>query len=251
LYLASGDSEIIRGEYETAAAASWDSELNKFRFCARVPPGTYTVIVRPSPTLNCEIFAEKRVLRPDWSGEPDELGLRMPAMITANVLTPDRMPMPKATVDVLAQTSGELARAQGDRTVANYNRSGSVTTGPDGSFTLNVDRGRYDVFIKPPETSNYAWRVIYDVAIAAANAEFATEIMLSEPVVVTGKLQYMGGSSADQQSLADAEVRAYTLVNVEGQGGEQRSVEIGSGVANASGVVTLLLPPALQHSWNP
>jgi hypothetical protein len=176
----------------------------------------------------------------------------MPAMLTANVLTPDRMPMPKATVDVLALASGELMRAPADRFVANYNRSGSVTTGANGSFTLNVDRGRYDVFIKPPEMSNYAWRVIYDVAIAATDAaEFATEIMLSEPVAVTGKLRYIGGSSADQQSLADAEVRAYTLVNVDGPGSEQRSVEVGSGHANASGVVTLLLPPTLQHSWNP
>ncbi|HET8933444.1 MAG TPA: hypothetical protein VFN67_08400 [Polyangiales bacterium] len=250
LYLASGDSEKISGDYETAAAASWDPELNKFRFCARVPPGTYTVSVKPSPTLDCEVFAEKRVLRPDWSGQ-DELGLRMPAVLTANVLTPDRMPMAKATVDVQAQTSGELMRAPEDRTVANYNRSASVTTGNDGSFTLSVDRGRYDVYVKPPETSNYAWRVIYDVAIAAANAEFATEIMLSEPVAVTGKLQYIDGSSADQQSLADAEVRAYTLVNVEGKAAEQRSVQIGVGVANASGTVTLLLPPALQHSWNP
>lgn len=250
LYLASGDSDTIRGDYETATAATWDPELSKFRFCARVPPGTYTVSVKPSPTLNCEVFAEKRVLRPDWSGE-DELGLRMPTVITANVLTPDRMPMAKATIDVQAQTSGELMRAPEDRTVANYNRSTSVTTGADGSFTLSVDRGRYDVYVKPPETSNYAWRVLYDVAIAAANAEFATEIMLSEPVAVTGKLQYIGGSSADQQSLADAEVRAYTLVNVDGKPSEQRSVQIGSGIANASGVVTLLLPPALQHSWNP
>jgi hypothetical protein len=159
--------------------------------------------------------------------------------------------MPKATVDAIAQASDELMRAPDDRSVANYNRSGSVATDAEGSFTLSVDRGRYDVFIKPPATSNYAWRVLYDVAIAANEAEFATEIVLSEPVAVTGKLQYIGGSSADQQSLADADVRAYVLVDVDGQGSTQRSVEVGSGNANASGNVTLLLPPTLQHSWNP
>jgi hypothetical protein len=251
LYLASGDSEAITGEFETATAASWDADANRFRFCARVPPGSYTVKVTPGPSLNCEIFAEKRLLRPEWSGEPDELSLRLPATLTANVLTPERMPMPKATVDALAFASGELMRSPEDRSVANYNRSGSVATGADGSFTMSVDRGRYDVFIKPPATSNYAWRVLYDVAIASSEAEFATEIVLSEPVVVTGRLQYMGGSSSDQQSLADAEVRAYTLVDAEGAGADQRGVEIGSGTANASGDVTLLLPPSLQHSWNP
>jgi hypothetical protein len=251
LYLASGDSEAIAGEFETAAAASWDADTNKFRFCARVPPGSYTVKVTPGASLNCEIFAEKRLLRPEWSGEPDELSLRMPATLTANVLTPERMPMPKATVNAIAFASGELMRAPEDRSVANYNRSGSVATGADGSFTMSVDRGRYDVFIKPPATSNYAWRVLYDVAIASSEAEFATEIVLTEPVAVTGRLQYMGGSSSAQQSLADAEVRAYTLVDGEGSGAEQRSVEIGSGTADASGVVTLLLPPSLQHSWNP
>jgi hypothetical protein len=251
LYLASGDSEAIQGEFETAAAASWDTDVNKFRFCARVPPGSYTVKVTPGPSLNCEIFAERRLLRPDWNGEPDELSLRMPATLTANVLTPERMPMPKATVDALAFASGELMRAPDDRSVTNYNRSRSVVTDSQGNFTLSVDRGRYDVFIKPPATSNYAWRVLYDVAIASSEAEFATEIVLTEPVVVTGRLLYTGGSPSDQQSLANAEVRAYTLVDAEGAGAGQRSVEIGSGSADASGVVTLLLPPSLQHSWNP
>jgi hypothetical protein len=250
LYLASDTGEGIEGSFQTAAAATWDADINKFRFCARVPPGSYTVKVTPSPSLNCEMFAEKRLLRPEWSGEPDELSMRMPATLTANVLTPDRMPMPRATVDALAIASGEVMLTL-DRSVANYNRSGSVATGADGSFTMAVDRGRYDVFIKPPASSNYAWRVLYDVAIASSEAEFATELVLSEPVVVTGQLKYIGGSSADQQSLADAEVRAYTLVDVEGGGSEKRSVEIGSGTASASGVVTLLLPPSLQHSWNP
>ncbi|HYJ08172.1 MAG TPA: hypothetical protein VEX18_04170 [Polyangiaceae bacterium] len=250
LYLASDTGEGIEGSFQTAAAATWDADINKFRFCARVPPGSYTVKVTPSPSLNCEMFAEKRLLRPEWSGEPDELSMRMPATLTANVLTPDRMPMPRATVDALAIASGEVMLTL-DRSVANYNRSGSVATGADGSFTMAVDRGRYDVFIKPPASSNYAWRVLYDVAIASSEAEFATEILLSEPVVVTGQLKYIGGSSADQQSLADAEVRAYTLVDVGGGGSEKRSVEIGSGTASASGVVTLLLPPSLQHSWNP
>ena len=252
LYLASGDSEAIRGEFETAAAASWDADANKFRFCARVPPGSYTVKVTPPPNLNCEMFAEKRLLRPEWSGEPDELNLRTPATLTANVLTPERMPMAKATVDALAIASaGELMRAPEDRSVSNYNRSGSVSTDLGGTFTLSVDRGRYDVFIKPPASSNYAWRVLYDVAIASSEAEFATEIVLSEPVVVTGRLQYSGGSTTDQQSLAGAEVRAYTLVDVEGGGAEKRIVEIGNGTADAAGVVTLLLPPSLQHSWSP
>ncbi|HTU57808.1 MAG TPA: hypothetical protein VMF89_05230, partial [Polyangiales bacterium] len=251
LYLAGNAGEGTEGSFQTAATASWDADSNKFRFCARVPPGSYTVRVTPSPSLTCEMFAERRLLRPEWSGEPDELSLRLPATLTANVLTPDRMPMPRATVDAFAVASGEVMSASEDRSVANYNRSRSVATGADGSFTMAVDRGRYDVFIKPPANSNYAWRVLYDVAIASSEAEFATEIVLSEPVVVTGQLKYAGGSAADQQSLADADVRAYTLVDVEGGGSEMRSVEIGSGTASASGVVTLLLPPSLQHSWNP
>jgi len=252
LYLGTLDSEAIKGEFETAAVASWDADANKFRFCARVPPGSYTVKVTPPPSLSCEMFAETRLLRPQWSGEPDELNLRTPATLTASVLTPERIPMAKATVDALAVSSaGELMRAPEDRSVANYNRSGSVATDPDGSFTLSVDRGRYDVFIKPPASSNYAWRVLYDVAIASSEAEFATEIVLTEPVIVTGRLNYIGGSTTDQQSLAEAEVRAYTLVDVEGASSEKRMVEIGNGTADASGVVTLLLPPSLQHSWNP
>jgi hypothetical protein len=135
--------------------------------------------------------------------------------------------------------------------VSSYNRSSSVATGANGSFTLSVDRGKYDVLIKPPQTSNYPWRVIYDVTVASNDAEFATEIMLGEPVVVTGQLQYTNGNDADQASLAAAEVRAYTLVGVAGNATERRSVEIGAGHADDKGTVKLLLPATLQRTWNP
>lgn len=252
LYLKSGDSETVTGEFETAAAATWDDDEGKFRFCARVPPGTYTVVVPPPPGLSCEIFAERRLLDPEWSGKTDELALRKPAVLSANVLTPDRAPMPKATVELLALGSGAVTRAPADRSVPGYNRSSIVSTDADGNFTLPVDRGRYDVVVKPPETSNYAWSVIYEVTVAASEGnEFATEVMLHEPVAVTGQLRFKNGMPADQASLASAEVRAYTLVSVEGDPSEMRSVEIGSGQADEDGVVTLLLPPSLQHSWNP
>jgi hypothetical protein len=159
--------------------------------------------------------------------------------------------MPKATIELQAVASSDLMRAPNDRAVPNYNRSSSIATGVNSSFSLAVDRGTYDVLIKPPETSNYPWRVIHDVTVASKEAEFATEIVLSEPVAVTGQLHYVNGSDSDQASLAAAEVRAYTLVDVAGQAGEQRSVEIGAGHANEKGEIMLLLPATLQRSWNP
>jgi hypothetical protein len=139
--------------------------------------------------------------------------------------------------------------AEDDRTVPLYNRSRQLTSAIDGTFSSPVDLGTYDVIVKPPANSNYAWRVLYGVEIGSRTAQFSNLITLSEPVVVSGALRYVGGSDRDQKSLASADVHAYTIVD---QGmPTERTLELTRATADANGNVTLLLPPSLQRSWIP
>lgn len=244
----------VTGKFELDTTAAWDADNSAMTFCARVPPGDYTVVVTPTANLSCEIFAERRLITPqaDPSASPveDDVQLHPPAMISGRVYTPDRVPVAKATVSLVAlHRSGGISLAETDRSVLSYNRSRQTMTAPDGTFSLPVDLGSYDIVVKPPDQSNYAWRVLYDVGVASRTAPLSTEVMLSAPVVMSGKLRYAAGNARDQGSLASADVHAYTLVD-EGQATE-RSVEVARGQADASGGVTLLMPPQLQRSFIP
>ena len=244
----------VTGRFEVDTSATWDPDLGTLGFCARVPPGDYTVVVTPMANLGCEIFAERRLLTPRAADsrdvEPDPLELRKPTTLSGHVYTPDRLPMGNATVNLVAlHRASAMPLGEKDRSVVSYNRSRQVTTAADGSFSVPVDLGSYDVIVRPPAQSNYAWRVLYDIDVGARDIPFSTEVMLSAPVLITGKLRYAAGTDRDQSSLASAEVHAYTLVD-EGLPSE-RSVEVARGQADASGNVMLLMPPQLQRSFIP
>lgn len=258
-----GNSNMVTGHFDVVSQATWDADANKFTFCAQVPAGDYTVIVTPASNVTCEIFAERRRLSiagaSDATSENDGaamqgdvLELRTPAVLSGTVQTPDRMPMANASIDLLAlgksNSKSTITLAPTDRTVPLYNRSRQITSGATGMFQLPVDLGTYDVIVKPPMQSNFAWRVLYGVDVGSRpSTPFATVISLMAPVVVNGTLSYADGSG--RSSLALADVHAYTLVD---QGTPtERSVEIGRGQADANGQVTLLLPPQLQKSWTP
>jgi hypothetical protein len=244
----------VTGKYEVDTSATWDAEQGTIGFCARVPPGDYTVVVTPMANLNCEVFAERRLITQqtgqDPSADPDALELQKPTTLSSRVYTPDRLPMVNATVNLVAlHRATGIALAASDRSVLTYNRSRQTTTAADGSFSVPLDLGSYDVVVKPPPQSNYAWRVLYDVDLGSRQAAFATEVVLDAPVSIKGKLRYASGNARDQSSLASAEVHAYTLVD-EGKPSE-RSVEVASGQADANGNLNLLMPPQLQRSFIP
>lgn len=254
-------SSKVTGHFEISSAATWDADAGEYNFCMRVLPGDYTVVVTPPANVSCEIFAEHRLVSsPDSSpslaiadqvaqGTGDLLALRTPATLSARIQTPDNIPMANASIDLNALGKSTIMLAEDDRTVPLYNRSRQLTSAIDGTFSSPVDLGTYDVIVKPPANSNYAWRVLYGVEIGSRTAQFSNLITLSEPVVVSGALRYVGGSDRDQKSLASADVHAYTIVD---QGmPTERTLELTRATADANGNVTLLLPPSLQRSWIP
>jgi hypothetical protein len=258
-----GNSNMVTGRFEVVSEATWDADAEQFSFCAQVPAGDYTVVVTPPANVTCEIFAERRRLStPSATATTSEgeaavqasvvLELRTPAVLSGTIQTPDRMPMANASIELLAlgksNIKSTITLAPTDRSVPLYNRSRQITSGAMGMFQLPVDLGTYDVIVKPPAQSNFAWRVLYGVDVGSRpSTPFATVISLMAPVVVSGTLSYADGS--ERSSLGLADVHAYTLVDPDMP--TERSVEIGRGQADANGQVTLLLPPQLQKSWTP
>jgi hypothetical protein len=175
------------------------------------------------------------------------LELRTPATLSGRVVTPDMLPMANASIDLVALGTSDVMLADDDPTVPTYNRSAQTASSASGTFTIPVDVGSYDVIVKPPTQSNFAWRILYNVDVGS-RTQFSTIVPLAAPIVVTGALSYQGGSRNDETTLAGAEVRAFTVID-EDDPANARSIEIARGQADSAGRVTLLLPPELQKSW--
>ena len=239
----------ITGSFETATAAMWDEGNQQFQFCARVVPGEYVIVATPPANVNCEIFAERRSLTADDDLGDAELELRTPATLMGTIVTPDMMRMSNASIDLLALGASNVVLAENDATVPTYNRSRQGTSDADGMFKLSADVGTYDVVIKPPTQSNFAWSVIYGVEIASRSSTFATQVHLNAPVAMNGTLSYQGAGKSVNSTLASADIHAYTIVD-EGEP-TARSIEIARSQADDKGNVMLLVTPDLQHTWTP
>ncbi|MEY4582551.1 MAG: hypothetical protein RL701_7254 [Pseudomonadota bacterium] len=242
------EATTLSSNYQTTVMATWDPDVKAHTFCTSLVPGDYTIVISPPANLNCELFAERRLIKSVEADIPEVLQLHSPATLSGSVLSPDNVPIANASIDLLALGQTSIKLAENDRSVLPYNRSRQITSSSTGVFDLPVDLGSYDMIIKPPAQSNYAWRILYGVEVGSRGTGFGTRLYLSAPVVVSGQLSYVDNSMRDQ-SLGSAEVHAYTLVD-EGTPTERR-VEIARGQSDASGKVTLLLPAQLQKSWVP
>lgn len=237
----------MSASFSSMAEAIADDDGNPTQtFCARVLPGEYVVLVTPPATINCEVFAEKRPILAA-STEPDMLALRMPARLNGKILDREMLPVANATINAIALgIDTTMMLAEDDLTVPIYNRSRQTSSNSSGQFALPVDVGVYDLIVKPPMQSGFAWQIRPGVNIGSARREdFTTRVELNAPALIEGSLQY--ANRRGQSSLAGAEVHAYTIEDEKMP--TERGVEIGHTQADEDGNITLFVSPEPHATW--
>jgi hypothetical protein len=215
-------------------------------FCTRLVPGEYVVLVTPPAAVNCEIFAEKRQIVAS-SEEPDLLELRVPGKLNGKIFDSEMLPIANATIDAIALgIDTTMMLAENDLTVPIYNRSRQTSSGANGAFAFYVDVGVYDLIVKPPAQSGFAWQIQPGLNVGGSRSEdFTTRVELSAPALIEGTLRYT--DDRGRGSLAGADVHAYT---VEGEKTPNtRGVEIGHTQADENGGVVLFVSPEPQPPW--
>lgn len=215
-------------------------------FCTRVMPGDYVVLVTPPATANCEIFAERRQIV-TASDEPDALELRMPAKLNGKILDSEMLPIANATIDAIALgIDTTMMLAENDLTVPTFNRSRQTASGANGAFSFYVDVGVYDLIVKPPAQSGFAWQIQPGLNVGGSRSEdFTTRVELGAPALIEGNLRYEDNSG--KGSLAGAEVHAYTVEDDKTP--NARGVEIAHTQADENGNVVLFVSPEPQPPW--
>jgi hypothetical protein len=243
--LLEGDA-AIEASYNATTMAMLDPDSSELRFCARVLPGDYVVVVTPPVNVECEMYAERtRIETAVGGGVSDvKLALRRASVLRGTLQTPDRSPVGAASVEARALGRAFPGTDDEDRaSVPTYNRSTQTATDEGGAFRLPLDLGSYDVVLKPAPDSGFAWHVLYDVEIDRPDDTFATKVVLDAPIAIDALLRYSAGNAAAQSTLASAEVQAYaTLETLSGP----RAIQVARGIADETGRVTLLISPTPQ-----
>jgi hypothetical protein len=235
----------ISASYSVTTSAS-DVDDSTQSFCTRVVPGEYVVLVTPPAAVNCEIFAERRqILRA--SDEPDSLELRVPAKLSGKILDSQMRPIANATIDAVALgIDTTMMVADNDATVPIYNRSRQTSSGSNGAFSFYVDVGVYDLIVKPPAQSGFAWQIQPGLNVGGSrNEDLATRVEVGAPALIKGGLRYADGKN--RGTLAGAEVHAYTVEDEKMP--TARGVEIGHTQADENGNILLFVSPEPQPPW--
>lgn len=230
-------------EVATDTAAALEAMSNDtYYYCLDVFEGDYQIVVTPPESKPCEIFAQSfPIAAPE--GKDEHIGPEIRMQDAAQLLgqlTADQMPLVATTVDV--QSLGRpIDLGDNDAALTTFSRSRQTTTDETGAFSLAVDRGSYDVTLRPPAGSGYAWYVRRDVTIGS-RSEFPNFIDMSSPLAVDCDIHYRDGAT-----LEGAEITAYAII-VDDQAVE-RAIPVGKTTADADGHFMLLLPSAIDAGW--
>lgn len=234
--------------FNTTATATYDLGLREWNFTAQVPAGQYEVVVTPAVDSGCGVFAETREIQAPEAGVAAAALLQLPlrSFLSGRVLGGYGM-APIVGATLVAHALGlrdAIALEPDDDAVTRYNRTQQTATSVFGEFMLPIDLGAYDVLIKPPAESGFAWHVLRDVNVGArTETPFDREIVLAAPVVLRGILRTPSGEAA----MASATLRAYTTTTTAERG--ERAIPIGTATADENGEFELLVPASIDRGW--
>ena len=204
-------------------------------------PGTYEVVVRPPSTeaaVELGVYATRVTISDATGGILAGQAFELPPRFTygGSVSTADGRHIAGASVQASARgidTTGGLELAM------RFNRTSTTSSDDTGAFSMPLDRGVYDLAVKPPAGSGFPWVLVRDVEIRATTGNFVREVVFDAPVPLSGTLVDSG-----EAPVEGAEIRAYAIVDVPDFG--PRSIEVARTTSAANGSYVLLLPARLE-----
>ncbi|MDH3655305.1 MAG: carboxypeptidase-like regulatory domain-containing protein [Myxococcales bacterium] len=130
-----------------------------------------------------------------------------------------------------------LARARPAADPSSVHRSQEVVSDDLGDFAMSVDIGVYDVQVKVPAESGFAWLVEPELRMSLDEGDLRREYRLEPPVAVDGVIR-----NSDGETVPNALVRGYFFH--QGSGGT-RPLQVAEVVSGEDGSYRLLITPRL------
>jgi len=130
-----------------------------------------------------------------------------------------------------------LARARPAADPSSVHRSQEVVSDDRGDFAMSVDTGVYDVQVKLPAESGFAWLVEPELRMSLDEGDLRREYRLEPPVAVDGIIR-----NSDGEAVPNALVRGYFF---DQSSGGTRPLQVAEVVSGEDGTYRLLITPRL------
>jgi hypothetical protein len=232
----------------TGLTASWGRSIHTDSdgyFFLEVFSGDYRVIAVPDASLDPS--ASWAITETRWSVHfdptvsalsPQTIDVNRQTTVTGRAtVAKTGEPAIGATLEAVPSSpntsTGVLSAALAEIQVTAQSQTVSVAT--DGSFSMLLDPGDFDLFLRPPDGSGFAWWVQPSVHVDAS-APLDLSPTLGSPIAVEGTLRGTLGDSTTV-FMANAVVRAYAKAP-----GGLGVAKVGSTRTDAAGKYRLLLP---------
>jgi hypothetical protein len=212
-------------------------------------PGEYEVYVAPPANSG---FATTKTSLTVASGQPKQGGksvtLELVSEVGGNVLVPGGDgPATGATVHAVASPASRTALEIAVGALGFAPKASSGTVGESGQFSLEADPGVFDVSIRPPEGTGFAWLVRPNVEVQSGVHDLGS-MQLPLPVAYGGLVTVPGAEVP--APVPGTLIRAFIYLNEEGYTGDRAGassvVQIAEARADALGKFQLLLPASLN-----
>jgi len=208
-----------------SVSASTDEEG---RFGVDVLPGLYTISVTPPSDIENSwgVLSTEALIGEGFSTVqtlvvPRQIGLQ------GWVTTFDEESAAGATIVARARSGGDWGA-----------RSQETVSDSLGAFMMTMDAGLYDMQVKIPSTTGYAWLIEPGLRMSADAGDVVRGYQLDPPIPLHGILR-----SSDGKPVPNALVRAYVLVDTELD--TIRSLQVAETVSGEDGSYRLLIAPRL------
>lgn len=194
------------------------------RFATELLPGRYQVLITPDDGRSLGmLFEDVGWLAQDVVDR--EFGLPRQVVLGGAVSSQDGVPFVSVAVSARARPSSNSL-------FASLNRSKDATTNSNGVFELLLDKGPYDLQVRPPVESGFAWLVEPDVLLESDDTRnWEYDI----PVSISGLIR-------DGTSAPAAGVTVSLFVEVQGPNGS-RALRIAEATTDDDGRYRLLVSP--------
>ncbi len=130
-----------------------------------------------------------------------------------------------------------LARARPAAEPSSVHRSQEVVSDDLGDFAMSVDIGVYDMQVKLPAESGFAWLVEPELLMSLDEGDRRREYRLEPPVAVDGVIR-----NTDGETVPNALVRGYVF---DQSSGGTRSLQVAEALSGEDGRYRLLIAPRL------
>lgn len=223
-----GGSQLgLEGSFSGSATTNEDGtfgvELLPGRYTISVTPpanvdNNWGVLVAEAPLLGDQVTATEALI------VPPQIGLR------GWVTTFRDETAPGVTI---------VARARSPADSIAMHRSQEVVSNSIGAFAMTVDEGIYDLQLRVPSESGFAWVIERNLSMTADRGDLTRSYRLAPPIPVRGFVRASDGSPA-----AGALIRGYVLIY---DGGESRRMQIAEATSREDGSYELLIAPGLDE----